>query len=713
MDVFSTGTPGVLYLCTATNTWTAVSTGGSSGPCSTCVTTNTDQAITAKKTITATTPSSAGNTSVLFVQDDSSTTGNKSGMAVFGRENNGFALWVAKFSHSSTIDPTTTPNSLYNPGSDAGIYSIYAGGDGGYSVLGVVASAAINGGTAGVFLDKSGSANGFGLQADSLEGVGASIVSRATDPAIPILLVDDLNGRANGAVAIQIQNDGLGTTPFRVDNIGVVTSEKLAFHDSSTGAAITYGIGAPVGACITGSIYLRTDGTTDTSQYTCQNAVWVALAAAPAAGANTALSNLASVAVNTSLLPGADASIDLGSSSKRWRDAYLSRNALVADGSKAAPTLVRSAASTTGFYFTSAAFGFAIGGVSKVLCAGGCTFPSDGTLSWSSTTDAEGTADSVFKRTAANQVRFTNASDGFAELEIGAAGTGTGASSSGYIFEATGSANSAPGMTAQISNTSATRLVQLRLLTGNGTSSGRNSQIHFVSSETSSQDWGLGMPGSTTFTLTNGANTPLTVSSANTITLNGDAAGGGVSGKTGIGVTASGNGVLQIQPDAAASTRARVGGGINDQGQTTGNTAATETDLRVVTLDAGMMNAIGDIVTMKVGGTFAATGSTDKQIQIYLGSNHIFDTGSLAITTASSWAVEANCQTTDATAGNSTIKCWTTLITSSTVLPATTTYSAVTGLTLTSSLQFKITGKATNSDDVVAEVSRYEWGTAP
>lgn len=40
-------------------------------------------------------------------------------------------------------------------------------------------------------------------------------------------------------------------------------------------------------------------------------------------GANTALSNLASVAINTSLLPATNNSIDLGSSSKEWQKLYV------------------------------------------------------------------------------------------------------------------------------------------------------------------------------------------------------------------------------------------------------------------------------------------------------------------------------------------------------------------------------------------------------
>jgi hypothetical protein len=56
-----------------------------------------------------------------------------------------------------------------------------------------------------------------------------------------------------------------------------------------------------------------------------------ACAAETGGGANTALSNLASVAVNTSILPGTDASIDLGSAAKQWRDVYFS-GSLIAGG---------------------------------------------------------------------------------------------------------------------------------------------------------------------------------------------------------------------------------------------------------------------------------------------------------------------------------------------------------------------------------------------
>lgn len=49
-------------------------------------------------------------------------------------------------------------------------------------------------------------------------------------------------------------------------------------------------------------------------------------------GANTALSNLASVAINASLLPGTDNAIDLGSSSKQWRRGYFGTAIVMANG---------------------------------------------------------------------------------------------------------------------------------------------------------------------------------------------------------------------------------------------------------------------------------------------------------------------------------------------------------------------------------------------
>jgi hypothetical protein len=68
------------------------------------------------------------------------------------------------------------------------------------------------------------------------------------------------------------------------------------------------------GTAINGYV-LSTDGT---------DFQWIALTA----NTNTSLSNLGSTAINASLLPATDSTIDLGSNTKKWRDLYLSGSTL-------------------------------------------------------------------------------------------------------------------------------------------------------------------------------------------------------------------------------------------------------------------------------------------------------------------------------------------------------------------------------------------------
>jgi hypothetical protein len=65
----------------------------------------------------------------------------------------------------------------------------------------------------------------------------------------------------------------------------------------------------------------------------------------PSSFANTALSNLAAVAINTSLLPGSDNTIDLGDGTHRFRELFASR---VSPGSTSGNTLIFSARNTGG-----------------------------------------------------------------------------------------------------------------------------------------------------------------------------------------------------------------------------------------------------------------------------------------------------------------------------------------------------------------------------
>lgn len=86
-----------------------------------------------------------------------------------------------------------------------------------------------------------------------------------------------------------------------------------------------------------------------------KNGIFAMTSDIPAAGANTALSNLASVAINTSLLPGTDDGAALGSTSKEFSDLFLASGGVInwANGNT---TLTQTSGALTlggGFYATS------------------------------------------------------------------------------------------------------------------------------------------------------------------------------------------------------------------------------------------------------------------------------------------------------------------------------------------------------------------------
>lgn len=70
------------------------------------------------------------------------------------------------------------------------------------------------------------------------------------------------------------------------------------------------------------------------------------------AGANTALSNLASVAINTSLLAGTTNSIDLGSAAKTWRDVHIDRNIVLYENTTSNVILIKAPTSLASYTLT-------------------------------------------------------------------------------------------------------------------------------------------------------------------------------------------------------------------------------------------------------------------------------------------------------------------------------------------------------------------------
>lgn len=135
----------------------------------------------------------------------------------------------------------------------------------------------------------------------------------------------------------------------------------------------------------------------------------------------------------------------------------------------------------------------------------------------------------------------------------------------------------------------------------------------------------------------------------------------------------------------------------------TGNTAATETDLFSYTIPANTLTTNGDSVDFVASGTYANTAATNKRIKVYLGAATVLDTGNLGLGSAAyDWTLRG----TILRVGSTSQKCEAVLTTS---IPANSiwTYTpqnyASASEDLTGTVQLRITGNATNANDVVGE----------
>jgi hypothetical protein len=177
-------------------------------------------------------------------------------------------------------------------------------------------------------------------------------------------------------------------------------------------------------------------------------------------------------------------------------------------------------------------------------------------------------------------------------------------------------------------------------------------------------------------------------------------------GLAGFGATPSGAGFLQTAT-GSASRLAKAGGAIFVSSATTGNSAGTETDIRTVTLEAGVLGTDGDSVTVTAGGTIANTGSTNKRLRAYFGGTSILDTGPTSLL-ADTWRMVLDITR----ASSSSVKCVMTLTFGSGFFSVPQ-YTSVTGLTLSNTQVLKITGNGSFASDVVAEVWKGHWSSAP
>lgn len=178
-------------------------------------------------------------------------------------------------------------------------------------------------------------------------GVGATLTNAG---AMAAFALDGISLSVNDRVLIKNQASTFQNGIYTVTTVGsgAVNWVLTRSTDYDTAAEIKAGTLIPVNQGTTNALTSWLETATVTTVGT-DPVVFSQFTASPTSFANYALSNLSSVAINTSLLPGTDASIDLGSAAKRWRNALVQT---VQTGTTNGDTVLLQAYNTSGSYTT-------------------------------------------------------------------------------------------------------------------------------------------------------------------------------------------------------------------------------------------------------------------------------------------------------------------------------------------------------------------------
>lgn len=183
--------------------------------------------------------------------------------------------------------------------------------------------------------------------ANGAAGVGATLTNAG---AMAAFALDGVSLSVNDRVLIKDQASTFQNGIYTVTTVGsgAVNWVLTRATDYDTAAEIKAGTLIPVNQGTTNALTSWLETATVTTVGT-DPVVFSQFTASPTSFANYALSNLSSVAINTSLLPGSDASIDLGSAAKRWRNALVQT---VQTGTTNGDTTLLQAYNTSGSYTT-------------------------------------------------------------------------------------------------------------------------------------------------------------------------------------------------------------------------------------------------------------------------------------------------------------------------------------------------------------------------
>lgn len=158
----------------------------------------------------------------------------------------------------------------------------------------------------------------------------------------------------------------------------------------------------------------------------------------------------------------------------------------------------------------------------------------------------------------------------------------------------------------------------------------------------------------------------------------------------------------------SAVNRYAVGGVIKDFYADANNTSTTETDLYTYTTKANTLKRNGEKLTAYYSGTFNDVTAT-CQLKVLFGGTTIFDSGAITVGSTGAWAVDVKMIRTASTTVRSTV----TMTTGTATTMVYCTETDLTGLTLSGTNIFKITGTAGGasggSSDITGKMGAINW----
>lgn len=177
----------------------------------------------------------------------------------------------------------------------------------------------------------------------------------------------------------------------------------------------------------------------------------------------------------------------------------------------------------------------------------------------------------------------------------------------------------------------------------------------------------------------------------------------------GAGITPTGNGLLQVKAGSSTSA-AKVGGVLFDHYADVGNVGTGEDDLYSDTIAASVLAANGDKIIATYQGIFSGAALSTQELRLYYGGTKIYDSGALAIGVATnSWTAEVVI----IRESSSVVRCSVAISTDFATLFPYSTYTRVTGLTLTNTQIIKLTGEAAGAgaanDQVISKLGYVEF----